>query len=155
MAISNQLNATYPRLFKDEIEQDTDLNPGANPNPPHDPKIYPASVLCLLAGATLLIFCIWKVMSRHYFDEFYTRGFLASAGAVLSLLLLILSVVMYQEAVKQLNLAFPNLVATQGPCITLIGIAFMCFSLASFVLLRGCMSIDEASTSNNEGYSAI
>lgn len=151
VSIVDHLNSTYPQLFEDEITQDTDLNPGAAPNPPHDPKIYPAAVLCLLCSAALLLFCIMRVAVPHrYQDEYYTRGFLAMGACILALLLLILSSVMYQSAITQLNLAFPHLVATQGPGMPMIGCAFAAFTLAGFVLLRGCMNIE-----SSEGYSPI
>ncbi|KAI8056305.1 uncharacterized protein B0P05DRAFT_479135 [Gilbertella persicaria] len=153
VSIVSQLNTTYPRLFQDKIEQDTDLNPGAAPNPPHDPKIYPAAVLCLLCSATLLVFCILRVTVPHrYRDEHYTRGFLAWGSALLALLLLILSSTMYQNAIDQLNRAYPHLIASQGPGMTMIGCAFASFALAGYFLLRGCMSLE---SNHPEGYSPI
>lgn len=153
VAIVNQLNSTYPRLFKDKIEQDTSLNPGASENPPHDPKIYPAAVLCLLCSSALLVTCMMRFLVPHkYQDEHYSRGFLAWGASVFALLLLILSCVMYQNAVEQLNLAYPHLVASEGPGIIMIGCAFASFTLSAFVLSRGCMSIDP---SEPAGYSPI
>ncbi|OBZ82625.1 hypothetical protein A0J61_09325 [Choanephora cucurbitarum] len=153
VAIVNQLNTTHPRLFKDKIEQDTSLNPGAGPNPPHDPKIYPAAVLCLLCSAALLVTCAMRVVvPNKYQDEHYTRGFLAWGSAVLALLLLVLSSVMYQGAIEQLTLAYPHLIASQGPGMTMIGCAFASFVLAGYFLSRGCMALD---SSNAEGYNPI
>ncbi|KAI9357455.1 hypothetical protein BD770DRAFT_322095 [Pilaira anomala] len=150
VAISNQLNASYPELFLDARPQDEELNPEATPSPAHDPKIYPAAVLCLLCSAALLGLCILRICS-NYQDEFHTRGFLASGSAVLSLLLLILSSIMYQNAIEQLNLEYPHLVASQGPAMTMIGVSFAAFTIASYALLRGCMSMD----SNSDGYNPI
>ncbi|KAI8993310.1 hypothetical protein BDB01DRAFT_716149 [Pilobolus umbonatus] len=153
--VVNSLNQTYPLLFTDRVSQDESLNPGAAPNPPHDPKIFPASVLCLLCSAALLTLCVLRIVAPFkYQDIYYTRGFLACGSAVFALLLLILSTVMYNSAIEQLNVAYPHLIATEGPCMPMIGVAFMCFALAGFVLLRGSMSL-ESSGSNDEGYSAI
>ncbi|KAL7323983.1 hypothetical protein PS15p_210564 [Mucor circinelloides] len=152
-AIVNHLNNTYPRLFTDEIPQDADLNPGAAPNPSHDPKIFPAAVLCLLCSASCLAFCFYRVLSPHtYQDEHYTRGFLACGSAVLALLLTILSSVMYEDAVEQLNLTYPHLLATTGPGMPMIGCSFAAFCLASYFLLRGCMSMESSSA---DGYNPI
>ncbi|KAF1801707.1 hypothetical protein V8B55DRAFT_1473341 [Mucor lusitanicus] len=152
-AIVNHLNGTYPRLFTDEIQQDADLNPGAAPNPSHDPKIFPAAVLCLLCSAACLVFCFYRVLTPHkYQDEHYTRGFLACGSAILALLLTILSNVMYQDAVEQLNMAYPHLTASTGPGMPMIGCSFAAFSLASYFLLRGCMSMESSST---DGYNPI
>jgi hypothetical protein len=152
VAIVNHLNSTYPRLFTDEIEQNEDLNPGAKPNPPHDPKIFPAAVLCLLCSATLLVFCVMRIALPHrYQDEYYTRGFLAWGSAVLALLLVILSSVMYEEAIDQLNRTFPHLVASQGPGMAMIGCSFASFAISGYVLLRGAMTLD----SDTDGYSPI
>ncbi|KAK4513664.1 L-serine ammonia-lyase [Mucor velutinosus] len=152
-AIVSQLNSTYPRLFTDEIQQDADLNPGAAPNPSHDPKIFPAAVLCLLCSSACLVFCFYRVLTPHkYQDEHYTRGFLASGSAILALLLTILSNVMYQDAVEQLNMTYPHLIASTGPCMPMIGCSFAAFFLASYFLLRGCMSMESSST---DGYNPI
>lgn len=96
-----------------------------------------------------------RVCTPHrYQDEYYTRGFLAAGSAVLSLLLLVLSSIMYQNAIEELNLEYPHLIATQGPAMTMVGVSFAAFSLASYVLLRGCMSM-ESGGSGTEGYSPI
>lgn len=155
VSISTQLNGSYPYLFADPVTQDVALNPEATPTPAHDPKIFPAAVLCLLSSATLVVFCFMRVCTPHrYQDEYYTRGFLAAGSAVLSLLLVVLSSTMYQNAITELNLEYPNLIATQGPAMTMIGVCFASFFLASYVLLRGCMSMD-AGGSGTEGYNPI
>lgn len=155
MAISDQLNATHPNLFTDAIPQDQDLNPEAAPNPAHDPRIYPAAVICLVCSSVLLLLCVLRVaLPRQYPDQHYYRGFLAAGCTVLSLLLIILSSVMYQDAVDQLNKEYPHLIAVDGPCMTMIGVAFACFFLAAYSLLRGSMSMDSNNTST-EGYNPI
>lgn len=96
-----------------------------------------------------------RVCTPHrYQDEYYTRGFLAAGSAVLSLLLLVLSSIMYQDAIEELNLEYPNLIATQGPAMTMVGASFAAFCLAAYVLLRGCMSM-EPGGSDTEGYNPI
>lgn len=155
VAISDQLNATHPNLFTDAIPQDQDLNPEAAPNPAHDPRIYPAAVICLVCSSVLLLLCVLRVaLPRQYPDQHYYRGFLAAGCTVLSLLLIILSSVMYQDAVDQLNKEYPHLIAVDGPCMTMIGVAFACFFLAAYSLLRGSMSMDSNNTST-EGYNPI
>jgi hypothetical protein len=137
----------------DAVAQDSSLNPDAAPTPSHDPKIYPASVLCLLASATLVGLCILRIIQPlRYGDKYYTRGFLAAASAILALLLTILSSVMYQNAITELNLAYPHLIATQGPAMTMIGVAFCSFFLAAVCLLRGAMSDSDNDT---EGYAPL
>lgn len=153
MAIVTHLNDTYPRLFKDEIQQDESLNPGSASNPAHDPKIFPAAVLCLLCSAACLVFCFYRVMLPHkYQDEYYTRGFLAWGSAVLALLLTILSSVMYEDAVDQLNLTYPHLIASTGPGMAMIGCSFASFALAGYFLMRGWMSMESSDT---DGYNPI
>lgn len=155
VSITTQLNSSYPYLFTDPVSQDESLNPGSIPTPAHDPKIYPAAVLCLLGSAYLLVLCFMRVCTPHrYQDEYYTRGFLAAGSSVLALLLLVLSSIMYQNAITELNLEYPHLIASQGPGMTMIGACFAAFFLASYLLLRGCMSM-EAGSSGTEGYNPI
>ena len=59
---------------------------------------------------------------------------------------------MYQDAVDQLNLAYPHLIATTGPGITMIGCSFASFALAGYFLMRGWMSIESSGT---DGYNPI
>lgn len=70
---------------------------------------------------------------------------------MLSLLLLILSSIMYGNAVEQLNLEYPHLIASEGPALTMIGVCFASFTIAAYSLLRGCMTMDASS----EGYNPI
>ncbi|CEG70138.1 hypothetical protein RMATCC62417_06087 [Rhizopus microsporus] len=152
VSISSSLNITYPRLFTDAISPDTDLNPGAAPNPAHDPKIFPAAVLCLLCSGVSLFLGLWKWYQPHkYADQHYTRGFLAASSAVLALLLVALSSVMYQNAVYELNVMYPNLVASEGPSMIMVGVAFGSFFIAAIGLLRGVLNADMSA----EGYNAI
>ncbi|KAI9247220.1 hypothetical protein BY458DRAFT_590886 [Sporodiniella umbellata] len=152
VAISDQLNSTHPELFKEPVSQDNALNPGSAPNPPHNPRIYPAAVMCLLSSSLLLALGAYRVYKpQNYLDEHYTRGFLAAASTVFGLLLIALSSVMYQNAIEQLNLTYPHLTASQGPGMPMIGMAFACFFLASIALLRGVLRFD----SEPEGYNAI
>jgi hypothetical protein len=90
---------------------------------------------------------------RRYQDIYYTRGFLAAGCTVLALLLVILSSLMYQEAVDQLNKEYPHLIASEGPCMIMIGVAFASFMMASYCLLRGSMSMDN--NVDTEGYNPI
>lgn len=138
----------------DAITQDASLNPDSAPTPSHDPKIYPASVLCLLASATCILFCVLRITQPlHYSDKYYSRGFLAAGSAVLALLCTILSSAMYQDAITELNLEYPHLIATQGPAMTMIGVAFCSFFLGAVCLLRGAMS--NSDDNETEGYAPL
>lgn len=146
-------NETYPQLFTDEVELDQDLYPLAAPNPVHNPKVFAASVLCLLcSGAALVIGLLVIVMGYRFPDTHYSRGFFAWAAAVLALLLIAQSCVLYQNGAQMLNLTYPHLIASLGPGLPMIGVAFACFVLAGFAYLHGCFNKDEAIEG---GYSAL
>jgi hypothetical protein len=137
-------NATYPQLFLNSTPQDQNYDPFARPDPPHNSKIYVASVLCLLGAGGSVILCIIKFIYRRTYtgfqDTYYSRGLLSAFAGCTSLLMVALCSVMYPNAVTQLNLTYPNIIVTLGPCVTMIGAAFMVFFLASTCLLRGCSS---------------
>lgn len=58
---------------------------------------------------------------------------------------------MYQNAVYELNVMYPNLVASEGPSMIMVGVAFGSFFIASIGLLRGVLNADMSA----EGYNAI
>ncbi|KAI8384272.1 uncharacterized protein BYT42DRAFT_478814, partial [Radiomyces spectabilis] len=136
--VTDQLNKTRPQLFEDAVQQDEDLNPLAKPNPPHDPKIYAGAILCLLCGGAAFVLAIVRTTFYQYFqDDYYARGLLASGATTLALLLLAQSSIMYQNAVQQLNVEYPHLEATEGPCMTVIGVAFTSYFIASCIFMHG------------------
>ncbi|KAI9023673.1 hypothetical protein CLU79DRAFT_747689 [Phycomyces nitens] len=143
VAVSDMLNATYPSLFENAIPQDSDLNPLAGPNPPHDPKIFPAAVLCLLCGGAGLTLGVLRTVRHGFEDKHYSRGFLCCAAAVLALLLVAECSVMYANAATQLTREYPQLIATQGPGLPMMGVAFGSFVLAGFCFLQGCFSKED------------
>ncbi|KAI9492883.1 hypothetical protein BDB00DRAFT_764656 [Zychaea mexicana] len=156
VTIPEKFNETFPELFTDEIEQDPDLNPASQPNPPHNPKIYPASVLCLLCGgAATLIGLVWAILYPRFQDQYYSRGFLAWGAAVLALLLVAQSSIMYENGVDQLNLVYPHLEAVRGPCLVLSGMAFACFAISGYTYLHGCFSKEEDEAALGEGYNPL
>ncbi|KAL0089772.1 hypothetical protein J3Q64DRAFT_1730070 [Phycomyces blakesleeanus] len=144
VAVSDMLNGTYPELFENAIPQDPDLNPLAGPNPPHDPKIFAAAVLCLLCGGSGLTLGLLRTMGRGFEDKHYGRGFLCCAAAVLALLLVAECSVMYANAATQLTREYPQLIATQGPGLPMMGVAFGSFVLAGFCFLQGCFSKEDS-----------
>ncbi|KAF7727640.1 hypothetical protein EC973_007298 [Apophysomyces ossiformis] len=151
---STMLNDTYPRLLKDPIEQDASLNPLATPTPLHNPKIFPAGVLCLLCGgAALLIGIARTAFYRYVQDEHYSRGFLAWGASALSLLLVAQCSIMYQNGVQELNTVYPHLEATEGPGLPMIGVAFAAFTLAGFTYMHGCFAKDDVAI--EDGYNPL
>ncbi|KAI9319806.1 hypothetical protein BX666DRAFT_1916482 [Dichotomocladium elegans] len=156
VTVVNMFNGTFPALFQDPAEQDSDLNPMALPNPPHDPKIYPASVLCLLtSGASVAAGIVFVLRYPRYQDKYFSRGFLAWGSAVLALLLLAQSTLMYQNGVKELNLVYPHLEAVVGPNLTLVGVAFACFAVAGYLLLHDVFKSSDEESALGEGYNPL
>lgn len=62
---------------------------------------------------------------------------------------------MYQNGVMELNVTYPNLEASEGPGITLMGIAFMVFTISSYSYLHGCWSKNDEEAAYSEGYSPL
>ncbi|KAI8143879.1 hypothetical protein BJV82DRAFT_609747 [Fennellomyces sp. T-0311] len=154
--ITGLFNGTYPELFQDAVELDPDLYPGAQPNPPHNPKVYPAAVMCLLCGgAAMTIGLFWTALYPRFQDKYYSRGFLAWAAAILALLLVAQSSLMYENGVDELNLVYPHLEAEGGPCIVLTGVAFAAFAIAGYTYLHGCFSKEEDEGALGEGYNPL
>ncbi|KAG0166253.1 hypothetical protein DFQ30_007412 [Apophysomyces sp. BC1015] len=152
--VSNMLNATYPRLVEDAIEQDQNLNPLATPTPLHNPKLFPAIVMCLICGgAAFLIGVARTAFYRYVQDEHYSRGFLAWGSAVLSLLLVAECSVMYQNGVKELNVVYPHLEATEGPGRPITGVAFAAFAIAGYTYMHGCFAKDDVEI--EDGYNPL
>ncbi|KAI7868697.1 hypothetical protein BDF14DRAFT_1789893 [Spinellus fusiger] len=148
--VTARLNATYPSLFKDAVAQDSSLDPLAAPNPPHDPKISVAAILCLLCGGVGFALALTRAMFyRYYQDQYYSRGFLCWAAAVFALLLIAECTIMYGDAADELTVTYPHLVATQGPGLSMVGVAFASFVISGYSFMQGCFSKEE------EGYHSI
>lgn len=129
-------NTTFPELFTDFVTPEI----SADPDPPHDPKIYVASVLCLLLSGASTVFCILKFIHRTKFqdDIHFNRGFLVAGSCACALLLIALCTVIYSNAVIQLNSTYPHITASLGPCVSMIGASFMVFFMSSVISLQGC-----------------
>ncbi|KAI7859228.1 hypothetical protein BDC45DRAFT_432862 [Circinella umbellata] len=156
VTIAEKFNETYPELFKDPVEQDPDLNPASQPNPPHNPKIYAASVLCLLCGgAATTIGFVWTLLYPQFQDKYYSRGFLAWGAGVLALLLVAQSSIMYENGIDELNIVYPHLEAVIGPCMVLTGMAFASFIISGYTFLHGCFSKEEDDSALGEGYNPL
>lgn len=140
-------------MFENPVELDQDLYPLAQPNPVHNPKVYAASMLCLLSGGAAFVVGLLVILLGYRFpDTHYSRGFFAWGASVLALLLIAQSCVLYQDGAEMLNLTYPYLIASLGPGLPLIGVAFACFTIAGFAYLHGCFNKDEAIEG---GYSAL
>ncbi|KAI8071410.1 hypothetical protein BC940DRAFT_234598 [Gongronella butleri] len=134
------LNGTYPWLFADANTLDSAVYPSSVAQPSHDPKIFAACILTLIcSGCAFLIGIAKMVFYAHIEDESYTRGFFALGAAIFALLLVSETAVMYQAGVDMLNLTYPNLVASTGPGMIMIGMSFTALFLSSLAYLQGCM----------------
>ncbi|ORX51233.1 hypothetical protein DM01DRAFT_261874 [Hesseltinella vesiculosa] len=150
VTVANTLNDTYPYLFLNANTLDENVHPDSVAMPSHDPKIFAAIILTLLcSGCAFLIGIAKMIFYAHVEDESYTRGFFALGSAILALLLVAETTVMYQVGVDLLNLLYPNLVASAGPGIIMIGIAFAVLFLASLAYLQGCLF------ARNDGYEVL
>jgi hypothetical protein len=150
--VPNILNDTYPYLFTDAETPDSSVYPETVAQPTHDPRIFAACILCLICSGAAMVIGMCKILFyTHIQDASYTRGFLGVGASVLSLLLVAESTVMYKNGVNYLNLIYPNLQATEGPGITMIGISFMVLFLSSMAYLQGCFS----SNDDTEGYEML
>lgn len=136
--IVNMFNATYPELFTDSVAEDE----GADPKPPHDPKIFVACVLCLLFSGVSIVLCFLKFIYRKKFQDevYFNRGFLLAGSSACALLLIALCTVIYSNAANDLNSTYPHITADLGPCVPMIGVSFMVFLIATVLLLQGCWS---------------
>ncbi|ORZ13999.1 hypothetical protein BCR42DRAFT_329922 [Absidia repens] len=149
--VPNILNDTYPNLFTDSETPDADVYPESVAQPNHDPRIMAACILCLICGGAAMAIGICKIVFyTRVQDESYTRGFCALGAAVVALLLVAETTVMYSNGIDFLNMMYPNLQATAGPGMILVGIAFMVFFLSSMAYLQGCFS-----NNDDEGYEML
>lgn len=114
-------------------------------------------MLCLLSGGgAWVVGALCMVFYRRFSDTHYARGFLAWGAAILALLLLAESSVMYQSGVSDLNTMYPHLVAEEGPGIPMIGVAFAIFVISGYTYLHGCFSDgDEEADLGDTGYTPL
>ncbi|KAI9299603.1 hypothetical protein BJ944DRAFT_172146 [Cunninghamella echinulata] len=150
--IPGLLNDTYPYLFTDAVTLDADAYPNSVSQPRHDPKIFPAAILAIICGGCSIIIGLLKVLFYHKVqDEHLSRSFFAWGAAVLSLLLIALTSVKYDEGNELLNLVYPHLNATLGPCTFMVGVSFAAFFLSGLSYMEGCYSSDPT----DEGYEIV
>lgn len=97
-----------------------------------------AFIFCLLCSGISFVLCLYKLTSKSYYDKYFTRGFLAAGASLWSLLLVTLTSITFQQAAEQLQEQFEISI---GPCIPMVGCAFMVFFLASSMLLLGCATV--------------
>lgn len=112
--------------------------PAQDPNPPpHDPHLLVAFICCLLCSGISFVLCLYKLTSKRYYDIYFTRGFLSVGASLWSLLLVTLTSITFQHAATA-EQSLQHFEIELGPCMSMVGCAFMVFSLASSVLLLGC-----------------
>ena len=108
-----------------------------DPNPTHDPHMLVAFICCLLCSGISFVLCLYKLASKGYYDIYFTRGFLSAGASLWSLLLVTLTSITFQHAAAA-EQSLQHFEIELGPCMSMVGCAFMVFSLASSVLLLGC-----------------
>ncbi|KAI8327782.1 hypothetical protein BC941DRAFT_364360 [Chlamydoabsidia padenii] len=152
VTVPNLLNDTYPHLFTDTVTLDSAVYPSSVAQPNHDPRIMAAGIICLICGgaAVAIGFCKIFFYTRVQ-DESYIRGFCSLGAAVVALLLVAETYVMYHNGVDMLNLLYPHLKATVGPGMPMIGISFLVYFLSSLAYLQGCFS----SNGGDDGYEML
>ncbi|ORZ10204.1 hypothetical protein BCR42DRAFT_114191 [Absidia repens] len=152
ITVPSILNETYPSLFTDHVTLDEAIYPMSVAQPNHDPRIFAACVLGLICGGAAVAIGLAKITFYTYVhDASYLRGFCAMMAAVVSLLLVAETTLMYQSGIDSLNLLYPHLRATAGPGMTMMGIALMVFFLSSLSYMNGCLSRD----TSDEGYEPL
>ncbi|CAO0801353.1 unnamed protein product [Mucor circinelloides] len=116
----------------------TTTTPAQDPNPPsHDPHMLVAFICCLLCSGISIVLCLYKLTNKRYYDIHFTRGFLSVGASLWSLLLVTLTSITFQHAATA-EQSMQHFEIEIGPCMSMVGCAFMVFSLASSVLLFGC-----------------
>jgi hypothetical protein len=125
-------------MFADEISMDPATQPLFNPTPLHNPQIVAASIFCLICsiGASLVV--LLRISTKRVEDKAYARGFLALLATILSMMLLTLVSMLYDNGKQILNLEFPHIQADTGNGKSIVGITFGLLFVASGLLLRGC-----------------
>ncbi|KAL0141229.1 hypothetical protein V8B55DRAFT_1487239 [Mucor lusitanicus] len=119
----------------------TTTTPAQDPkNPPHDPHMLVAFICCLLCSGISFVLCLYKLTNKRYHDIYFTRGFLSVGASLWSLLLVTLTWITFQHAAAAAEqfLQQQHFEIELGPCMSMVGCAFMVFSLASSLLLLGC-----------------
>ncbi|KAL7326557.1 hypothetical protein PS15p_208881 [Mucor circinelloides] len=116
----------------------TTTTPAQDPNPSsHDPHMLVAFICCLLCSGISIVLCLYKLTNKRYYDIHFTRGFLSVGASLWSLLLVTLTSITFQHAATA-EQSMQHFEIEIGPCMSMVGCAFMVFSLASSVLLFGC-----------------
>ncbi|GAN01978.1 hypothetical protein MAM1_0014d01416 [Mucor ambiguus] len=106
-------------------------------NAPHDPHMLVAFICCLLCSGISFVLSLYKLTNKRYYDIYFTRGFLCVGASLWSLLLVTLTSITFQDAATA-EQSLQHFMIELGPCMSMVGCAFMAFSLASSVLLLGC-----------------
>lgn len=128
---------TIGEQMLDLLNVTSTTTPVQDPNPPHDPHMLVAFICCLLCSGISFVLCLYKLASKGYYDIYFTRGFLSVGASLWSLLLVTLNSITFQHAATA-EQSLQHFEIELGPCMSMVGCAFMVFSLASSVLLLGC-----------------
>ncbi|KAI8330770.1 hypothetical protein BC941DRAFT_404470 [Chlamydoabsidia padenii] len=150
VTVPNLMNDTYPHLFMDPVTLPEGVYPLAVAQPNHDPRILAGCIICLICGGAAVSLGVGKIVG-YVQDASYLRGFMAMMAAVVALLLVAETTIMYHGGVELLNLLYPHLYATEGPGITMVGISLLLFGLSSAAYLQGCLSNDNS----DQGYEIL
>jgi hypothetical protein len=141
------LNNTLPSLFLDPVTLPEGVFPLAVAQPNHDPRIFAGCIICLICSGLAVALGAGKIL-WYVQDSSYLRGFMAMMAAVVALLLVAETAIMYHGGVELLDRTYPHLLATEGPGITMMGTSLLLFGLSSAAYLQGCLS-------NENGYGMV
>ncbi|SAL98961.1 hypothetical protein [Absidia glauca] len=141
VTVPTLLNDTHPSLFVDPVTLPEGVYPLAVAQPNHDPRIFAGCIICLICGGLAVALGAGKIL-WYVQDTSYLRGFMAMMAAVVALLLIAETTIMYHGGVELLNLTYPHLLATEGPGITMMGTSLLLFGLSSAAYLQGCLSYE-------------
>lgn len=144
-------NTTYPQMFANQVSMDSGTQPLFTATPLHNPQIVATAFLCLICSLSAALIVILRLTTRKIVDRGQARGFLTLCGAALSMMLLALISMLYDNGEQILNLEFPNIQAEIGNGKPLVGITFGLLMVAAAILLRGCLD----DSSSDAGYSEL
>lgn len=141
VATSEFLNTTFPAWFQDAVTPDQGTDPLATPTPPHDVSVT-AAMSISIGCACIAVLCQLARFIRglDYGDINYTRAFVMALATVTALLSMALSLLMYVNGCKELEIEYPHLQTRKGPCLAMVGTAFGCFLCATFLFFDNFLS---------------
>ncbi|KAK4513252.1 uncharacterized protein ATC70_011820 [Mucor velutinosus] len=127
----------FEEQMLDLLNVTSTTTPAQDLDPPHDPHMLAAFICCLLCSGISSVLCLHKLTNKRCYDIYFTRGFLSAGASLWSLLLVTLTSITFQHAATA-EQSLQHFEIELGPCMSMVGCAFMVFSLASSALLLGC-----------------